>query len=796
MKNLLIMKKNTFLITIALLISAITAMSQTAVAPTNGDGTENNPYEITNLENLYWLSLSDTLWDKNFIQTADIDAFATSAWDTTKGFNPIGRNGIYFTGKYNGKGHVIHRLTIDRSANCIGFFGATNSATIDSLGLTNVDFAGDNYIGGLIGIAYWYTSINNCFSSGSVRGDSYIGGLVGGNYNNSEISLSYSTCNVSSSYSTDSKHYIGGFVGHNNAYSIINECYCTGNVIGCTCVGGFVGKNNDYSEVNNCYSSGNTNAVSGGTQVGGFIGKNTTNSIVTNSYTSGNEIFVYDGMLDNISGGFVGNNAATINNSFFDYSVTECTDAHGVNSKSTAEMQEMCLYVDGTLASWDFIGEDINGTDDIWGININENGGYPFLKFQNFTHTGSCCSFNDTETPTFTSNNLEINLNSNGSNTINSSDILTNVQDNCTIESTVISQTTFTCNDIGINDIYITVTDMSGNETKDTVQVTVIDNTAPILTYQNVVYIDQTGNGVLDYTITDNCEVVDTIISQTNFTCSDIGNTFNFDITASDASGNTTSETITISVEDIIAPTIPVLIDVTGECSASITETPTTSDNCAGTITGTTTDDLTYNTQGTHTVTWTFDDGNGNNINVNQNVIINDITTPTISCPENQIVTVNQYNIYPVNGNEFDPIASSDNCEIASIENNYNNSTTLSGEMLDEGMHQITWTITDINNNETTCTFLITASGFTELEEQEDVSIKIYPNPTKGVINIKFAKNNIEKIIVSDISGKQIIEKLLVQQDEIIDLQKFEKGIYILSIITDKEIIIKKIIKE
>ena len=41
------------------------------------------------------------------------------------------------------------------------------------------------------------------------------------------------------------------------------------------------------------------------------------------------------------------------------------------------------------------------------------------------------------------------------------------------------------------------------------------------------------------------------------------------------------------------APVVPVLADVTGECSATAT-TATTTDNCSGTITGTTTDDLTY----------------------------------------------------------------------------------------------------------------------------------------------------------------------------------------------------------
>ena len=56
----------------------------------------------------------------------------------------------------------------------------------------------------------------------------------------------------------------------------------------------------------------------------------------------------------------------------------------------------------------------------------------------------------------------------------------------------------------------------------------------------------------------------------------------------------------------------------------------TTTDNCSGTITGTTTDDLTYTTQGTHVITWTFDDGNGNISTATQNVVIDDVTAPVV----------------------------------------------------------------------------------------------------------------------------------------------------------------------
>src|SRR6185295_11772812 len=50
--------------------------------------------------------------------------------------------------------------------------------------------------------------------------------------------------------------------------------------------------------------------------------------------------------------------------------------------------------------------------------------------------------------------------------------------------------------------------------------------------------------------------------------------------------------------------------------------------NCSGTITGTTSDALTYSAQGSYVIHWSFDDGNGNTSTANQNVVIHDVTPP------------------------------------------------------------------------------------------------------------------------------------------------------------------------
>ncbi|MEE9361344.1 MAG: hypothetical protein V3U92_01960, partial [Cellulophaga sp.] len=101
--------------------------------------------------------------------------------------------------------------------------------------------------------------------------------------------------------------------------------------------------------------------------------------------------------------------------------------------------------------------------------------------------------------------------------------------------------------------------------------------------------------------------------------------------------GNVTTQAQTVIIKDTTAPVSPTLSDITGECSITAIA-PTTTDICSGIITGTTTDSLTYTVLGTHVIAWVFDDGNGNSIVVNQNVIVSSVTTITTQ-PSNRATT-------------------------------------------------------------------------------------------------------------------------------------------------------------
>jgi hypothetical protein len=181
----------------------------------------------------------------NYVLGANIDASATTNWNSGAGFDPLGDIITRFTGNFDGLGHTISNLYINRpTENYIGLFGYVGnvgSAVIRNVGVTDIDITGRDYVGGLIGNLYTGT-VSNSYSTGSIKGiisGSYVGGLIGEN-SSSTVSNSYSTVNAGGGNNAE----VGGLVGHNHRGTVSNS-YSTGNAIGgnSAYVGGLVGKN-------------------------------------------------------------------------------------------------------------------------------------------------------------------------------------------------------------------------------------------------------------------------------------------------------------------------------------------------------------------------------------------------------------------------------------------------------------------------------------------------------------------------------------------------------------------------
>src|SRR5690554_6836924 len=136
-------------------------------------------------------------------------------WNNGAGWLPIGNSSQRFTAEFNGNGHVIRNLYINRpTTSYIGLFGYTDGALISRVGLagTLTQIIGNRYVGGLVGYASG-TKLQGVFSTGSVSssysGSIYIGGIAGYLSSGSLIEDSFSSASVDAN-----GNFVGGLVGY------------------------------------------------------------------------------------------------------------------------------------------------------------------------------------------------------------------------------------------------------------------------------------------------------------------------------------------------------------------------------------------------------------------------------------------------------------------------------------------------------------------------------------------------------------------------------------------------------
>ncbi|MCF7919254.1 MAG: T9SS type A sorting domain-containing protein [Candidatus Cloacimonetes bacterium] len=337
-----------------------------------GIGTEDEPFLVGALDNLLWMSTNEDSWDCWFEQIDDIDAAETLNWNSGAGLSPIGwwESAITnqpFTGHYKGNYHKISNLYINRgSEDAVGLFGYAVGAELVEIVLTGAEVSGDDYVACLIGYNQvstidncsiegtsngdWCTAllcgycngwgITLCFVSGEVHGSDYAGGLIGKNLNYSTVEQSCSSGEVYG------ENKVGGLIGHNLNSSIYN-CYSTASVQGENYIGGLLG-HNQGSQINQCYSSGNVEGVN---ITGGLAGYNNNFIIdcIWNTETSGQDVGV---------------------------GLNENGEIETLLGMTIAEMQFEGSYLN---SGWDFVGEDVNGTEDIWIIEEGINAGFAYI---------------------------------------------------------------------------------------------------------------------------------------------------------------------------------------------------------------------------------------------------------------------------------------------------------------------------------------------------------------------------------------------------------------------------------
>ena len=211
-------------------------------------------------------------------------------------WDPIGTGGAgdnkYFKGVFDGNGHTIKNLTINRpDEDYIGLFGSISSgAEIKNLGLTDVDVIGNDYVGGLVGFGAYSSQVSNCFVTGSVTGVFMVGGICGW--------LAFaSTTNSYADVSVKGDSNVGGIVGSLAFAGAVSNCYASGNVSGNTNVGGVVGMS-VTGTVENCFWLEDTPGSTDG--IGNDQGTSNNNSGLTSDEMQDSDNFTDAGWDENI----------------------------------------------------------------------------------------------------------------------------------------------------------------------------------------------------------------------------------------------------------------------------------------------------------------------------------------------------------------------------------------------------------------------------------------------------------------------------------------------------------------
>ena len=208
-----------------------------------GNGTEANPYLISNAKELAFLAekvnLGNDTASTYYKLTADIDVSGGSEWTA------IGTYINRFKGTFDGGGHIVSGININKPDKKFqGLFGYSEGI-IKNVGVEDSSIIGEVHVGGICGSNEG--TIEGCYNTGYIEATSDVaGGICGFNNDaNAKIKNCYNTGTLDGDFS-------GGICGANMNGSI-SECYNAGKVSSRSTVGSICGMNR--GTIANCYNS-------------------------------------------------------------------------------------------------------------------------------------------------------------------------------------------------------------------------------------------------------------------------------------------------------------------------------------------------------------------------------------------------------------------------------------------------------------------------------------------------------------------------------------------------------------
>ena len=282
----------------------------------------------------------------------------------------------------------------------------------------------------------------------------------------------------------------------------------------------------------------------------------------------------------------------------------------------------------------------------------------------------------------------------------------------CETPDITIDVDTFTCDNIGTNNVTLSVVDAAGNISSCVAIVTVEDTISPEVICQNIT-VDLGSTGVANITAAmvdagsaDACGIETASIDTTSFNCSNVGLNI-VTLTVTDSSGNTNSCTAEVLVQDTLAPTA-ICQDITIELGPDGTATISSadidngsSDNCGEVTYEVSTTTFDCSDIGSNIVNLLVFDSNGLASECFATVTVLDSATPTAIC---QDITISLDLDYTATITPADIDGGSiDNCTLSNTSININ-----TFDCSNLGPNTVTLTVTDQNGNQSSCEAVVT----------------------------------------------------------------------------------------
>jgi len=320
--------KSNRLVTMLLLVMAILmpyggAWAQTAIPPSEGNGSEGSPYIITKAEELAWFR--DAVNNGNYeicakiadnVEVIDLKDFCHAA-DASQNlkelsWEPIGNSDWSYVGTFDGNGKTITNLYINATQAYMGLFGRIYKSTIKNLTFENANVTNtENDIGILAGYAGNGNTLQNIKISNTCQikgGNDFTGGIAGYLDGNAYNCVNYATVQGTEDvgglfgfYSRDgnsmtacanygnvtaSSYTAGGLVGYFES-GTIKDCANYGDITGTSNVGNLIG-NAQSCNLNNVLGTGNVTATSDTERAGLLVGH------INNSSSTASGILAYN----------------------------------------------------------------------------------------------------------------------------------------------------------------------------------------------------------------------------------------------------------------------------------------------------------------------------------------------------------------------------------------------------------------------------------------------------------------------------------------------------------------------